>query len=161
MIYPVIYRKRLIPDECIELHDDKILEYSSDLIVTSWNALKPKKDLHHGFSCYYPGRGFKISRFCDKNDDLLYWYCDIVSYDLSNDKDKLVVTDLLVDVIIYPDGFVKVVDTDELADASRSGLISQNELETALTDLNSLLNEIYAGRLDELIRPLSKYLIKT
>mgnify|MGYP003457314074 CR=1 FL=1 len=88
MSYPVIFRKRLIPDECIELRDDVILEYTPGLIITSWNALKPKKDLHHGFSCYYPDRGYKVSRFCDKNDNLLYWYCDIVDYSYSDDKNR-------------------------------------------------------------------------
>lgn len=158
MSYPIIFRKRLIPDECIELRDDVILEFTPSLIITSWNALKPKKDLHHGFSCYYPDDGYKISRFCDKNDDLLYWYCDIVDYSYSDDMSKLTVTDLLVDVIIYPDGLIKVVDLDELSEASRSDLLSRSDVEKTLDRLNSLLNKIYQGHFNELIHPLSKYI---
>ena len=158
MSYPVIFRKRLIPDECIELRDDVILEYTPGLIITSWNALKPKKDLHHGFSCYYPDRGYKVSRFCDKNDNLLYWYCDIVDYSYSDDKNSLTVTDLLVDVIIYPDGYVKVVDLDELAEASRLNLLSKADMEKTLVCLNSLLGESYHDRFSELTKPITRYI---
>ena len=33
-----IYRRRMIPDECILLKDDIILEQTKDLIVTKWNT---------------------------------------------------------------------------------------------------------------------------
>ena len=33
-----IYRKRMIPDECILLKDDIILEKTDDIIVTKWNT---------------------------------------------------------------------------------------------------------------------------
>ena len=46
---PVLYRRRLIPDECVPLKDDVILLCKPDLLVTGWRALKPRRDLHHGF----------------------------------------------------------------------------------------------------------------
>ena len=51
----------------------------------------------------------------------------------------------LADVIVYPDGFVRVVDLDELADAKRDGLISEEELQLALRHLDKLLTLIYKG----------------
>lgn len=63
MTYPALYRRRLIPDECILLKDDIVLEWNEDRIVTSWKALHPKKDLHHGSSCYFLKEGFKVSEF--------------------------------------------------------------------------------------------------
>ena len=44
MTNPVLYRRRLIPDECIPLKDDLILECNEERIVTFWNAIRPKKD---------------------------------------------------------------------------------------------------------------------
>ena len=44
-----IYRRRMIPDECILLKDDVILEQTDDIIVTKWNTLKPRRDFHHGY----------------------------------------------------------------------------------------------------------------
>ena len=36
-----IYRKRIIPDECILLKDDIILERTDDAIITKWNTSNP------------------------------------------------------------------------------------------------------------------------
>ena len=125
---PILYRKRLIPEECILLKDDVILYRDDRIIVTSWHSLKPRKDLHHGYSCYYLDKGIKVSKFYRPDNTLLYWYCDIVDYDYSPDTDTYVVTDLLADVIVYPDGFVKVVDLDELVTALENGLLSEGLL---------------------------------
>ena len=113
MTNPILYRRRIIPEECILLKDDIIQSCDEERIVTTWNALHPKKDLHHGSSCYFLKEGFKVSKFCREDDSLLYWYCDIVDFNYDSAKNTMIVTDLLADVIIYPDGFVKVVDLDE------------------------------------------------
>jgi predicted RNA-binding protein associated with RNAse of E/G family len=158
MTDPIIYRKRLIPEECVLLKDDTVLHRDDKLIVTAWNTLKPRKDLHHGSSCYYLDDGIKVSRFCKEDDSLLYWYCDIVDYDYDEKTDTYVVTDLLADVIVYPDGFVKVVDLDELVTAREASLLSDDLLGKSLLRLNHLLEVIYSGGFEELLRPLSMYM---
>ena len=150
MKHPILYRRRIIPDECILLKDDKILSCDEDHIITSWNALRPKKDLHHGRSCYFLKEGFKVSKFCYEDDSLLYWYCDIVDFDYTPSDNTLIVTDLLADVIIYPDGFVKVVDLDEMVTALESRSISLDTLKSGLQKLDKLLNIIYTGNFDSL-----------
>ena len=157
MDYPKLYRKRLIPSECIELNDT-VHCYGPDIIVTSWSTIRPKIDLHHGQSCYYRNEGWKISRFYSEDNKLLYTYCDIVSYEENTEENSLTVKDLLADVIIYPDGFVKVVDLDELAEALKDGLLSQDELILCLNNLNALLQKIYSGNLAELTAPLNQYI---
>jgi predicted RNA-binding protein associated with RNAse of E/G family len=139
------------------LKDDLVLHRDDRLIVTAWNSLKPRKDLHHGSSCYYLDEGIKVSRFCRADDSLLYWYCDIVDYDYDERADTYVVTDLLADVIIYPDGFVKVVDLDELVAARKSSLLTEEMLDKSLLRLNHLLEVIYAGKFETLLAPLSMY----
>ena len=157
MTNPVLYRRRLIPDECIPLKDDLILECNEDRIVTSWNAIHPKKDLHHGYSCYFLKEGFKVSKFHYEDGRLLYWYCDIVSYDYSPSDNTLIVTDLLADVIIYPDGFVKVVDLDELVTALESRALSLDTLKVCLNRLDKLLNIIYSGSFSKLTSYIDHY----
>ena len=49
-----------------------------------------------------------------------------MSYEYTEETDTYIVTDLLADVIVYPDGFVKVVDLDELGEALEKGLLSRN-----------------------------------
>jgi len=145
MTYPRLYRKRIIPEECIPLDKDKILSFENDRLVTSWHAIKPRKDLHHGISCYFLKDGFKVSKFYHKDGTLKYWYCDIIDYEYFTQENELVVIDLLADVIIYPDGFVKVVDIDEMVDALDAENISLLQLKTSLKNLDHLLKMIYDG----------------
>lgn len=151
---PILYRKRLIPEECILLKDDVILYRDDRIIVTSWHSLKPRKDLHHGYSCYYLDKGIKVSKFYRLDNTLLYWYCDIVDYDYSPDTDTYVVTDLLADVIVYPDGFVKVVDLDELVAALENGLLSEELLKKSLLRIDALLKIIYGNSFSALQEPI-------
>ncbi len=151
-----IYRKRLIPDECILLKDDIILEQNEDIILTKWNTLNPKTTFSHGCSCYFLHDGIKVSKFYRHDNSLLYWYCDVVSYDYNNDENVLVVTDLLADVIVHADGSVQVVDLDELAEAFEKGIITNQQLSACLRQLDQLLSYIYRDKFDRLQTHLEK-----
>lgn len=151
-----LYRKRIIPEECLLLKGDKIERADEEVIVTSWTTINPKKEFSHGCSCYFLKQGFKVSKFYRHDNTLLYWYCDIVDYEFDEMENSLTVTDLLADVILYPDGRMKVVDLDEMADALEKGLISQELLATALRRLNDLLTTIYRDRFDRLQSPLEQ-----
>lgn len=153
-----LYRKRLIPDECIHLKDDKILLQNKEIILTSWQVLHPRKDFSHGFSCYYLKQGCKVSKFCRSDDSLLYWYCDIVDYQPGRQEGDLIIMDLLADVICEPEGQVKVVDLDELARAFSEGLLGPPLLEKSLLSLNRLLTEIYQNGIGHLARPIEEML---
>ena len=152
-----IYRKRLIPEECILLKDDIIVEQTDDYILTKWKTLNPKTTFSHGCSCYYLKEGFKISKFYRHDGSLLYWYCDIVDYDYQESTNSLIVTDLLADVVVYPDGFTKVLDLDELALASEKRLCDASKLTLALRHLDSLLNIIYEDKFDTLTSYIEKW----
>ena len=144
-----LYRRRIIPNECILLKDDEIVFFEEDRLVTRWNTIRPKKDIHHGISCFFLTDGFKVSKFYGHDGKLLYWYIDIISHIWDEDTSSLYVTDLLADVIIYPDGFVKVVDVDELADALEKGDISTPTLCEALRKLNQILTAVYSGEFEK------------
>lgn len=154
-VYPTLYRKRLIPEECVLLKDDEILVCNEDIIVTRWKALKPKKDLHHGYSCYFLKKGYKVSKFYQEDNSLLYWYCDIVDYEYKKEEHRLIVTDLLADVLVYPDGFVKVVDIDEMVTCLDNQKISLTQLKESLTQLDQLLQVIYSGNFESLTHHIS------
>lgn len=154
--YPTLYRKRLIPEECVLLKDDVVLSCTDEIIVTKWNALKPKKDLHHGYSCYFLKEGCKVSKFYREDNSLLYWYCDIVDYEYKKEENCLIVTDLLADVMIYPDGFVKVVDIDEMVICLNEQKISLEQLKRSLTQLDKLLQIIYNGQFETLTRHIAE-----
>ncbi len=151
-----LYRKRLIPDECIWLKDDEIIKYDSNVIITKWKTLKPKNAFDHGCSCYFLDKGLKVSKFYKPDGSLLFWYCDICQYDLNAAENTLTATDLLADVIVYPDGRYTVVDLDEMSQATAEGIISREQLVMALRTLDYLLNQIYRNKFDELQTPLEE-----
>ena len=143
---PVLYRKRIIPEEIILLDKDEILYSDEGHIVTRWNTIRPKKTLHHGCSCYFLREGYKVSKFYREDGSLIYWYCDIISYEYDRQENSYVFTDLLADVLIYPDGKVEVVDVGEIADALTDGTLTTEQMIPALRSLDKLLITIYSGR---------------
>ena len=137
-----LFRKRLIPDECVSLKDDIIIHQDDSHIITSWKTFHPKAEFSHGISYYLINDGFKVSKFYK-------------AYDAGTDT--YVFTDLLADVIIENSGFVRVVDLDELADAASAKLISDAMLVNALHKLDKLLKTIYDGTFNEYINTINEY----
>ena len=149
-----LYRKRFIPNETIYLKDDKILYQDNDVIITKWNVLRPKDAFDHGISCYYLKQGYKISKFLDEKDELVYFYCDIIDTEYNEAENSYIFSDLLADVIVLENGFVKVVDLAELADCLDNGIISEKNVKDALRRLDALLQIIYTNGFATLIRLL-------
>ncbi len=154
MVIQKLFRKRIIPAECILLKDDEIVWSDDEVLITKWKTINPKTEFDHGSSVYIYEKGIKISKFYKEDGSLLYWYIDIVEYTPDHDKGELTVTDLLADVVIYPSGRLKVVDLDELADALEKGLITQEQTSNCLRQLNNLLVTIQRDKFDT----LSEYL---
>lgn len=157
MSKPILYRKRLIPAECILLKNDEILHAEEHLIVTRWNTIRPKKELSHGLSAFFLDKGIKISKFYSHTDELICWYCDIITHTFDKETNTYVMIDLLADVLVYPDGLVKVVDLDELALAAEKKLLSEEQLLIALRQLDWLLKTIYSGRFSDLLLYVDRF----
>lgn len=155
---PQLYRKRIIPEECVPLVDDIILYMDEDIIITKWNTLHPKKNLHHGYSCYFLKEGYKISKFLREDDSLLYWYCDIIKTDYDSTTNTYVFTDLLADVIMFPDGFVKVVDIDEIAQSLKEEKLPSEDVITLLENLDKLLKIVYSQDFEKYKHMINKYI---
>ncbi len=147
-----LYRRRYIPNELIYLKDDEILSIDSEKVITKWNVLTPRHDFTHGVSCYFINEGFKVSKFLDKDNKLLYWYCDIIETEVDGEKSCYTFNDLLIDVIVKNDGFVKVIDLDEVGKALKEKIISEELIIKAMERVNNLLNIIYSGRFREYTR---------
>ena len=79
------------------------------MIVTKWHVIKERRDFSDGYSCFYLDRGYRISKFLKSNGDLLFWYFDIVDYDMDSANNTLHIIDLLADVVVYPNGKLRVI----------------------------------------------------
>ena len=80
----------------------------------------------------------------------MYWYCDIIDYTYDPKDNSYVFTDLLADVLIYPDKRVEVVDVGEIADALTDGTLSIEKMIPALRSLDKLLKIIYSGEFSKI-----------
>ena len=145
-----LYRRRLIPSELTLLKDDVIVRQDEEVIITTWNTLNPKTEFSHGCSCYFLKDGLKVSKMYRSDNTLLRWYIDIVEISIDHTEGSLTSTDLLADVVIYPDGRMKVVDLDELAEALEKNLLTKEQMVSCLRSLNHLLTLIYRDKFDRL-----------
>ena len=145
-----LYRRRLIPSELTLLKDDVIVRQDEEVIITTWNTLNPKTEFSHGCSCYFLKDGLKVSKMYRSDNTLFRWYIDIVEISIDDAGESLTSTDLLADVVIYPDGRMKVVDLDELAEALEKNLITKEQMVSCLRNLNHLLTLVYRDKFDRL-----------
>lgn len=149
MSRPRLFRRRFIPDENIELKDDMILALEPNLIITSWNVLKPRRDISRGVSAYFIDKGIKVSKVFDNAGQMVYWYCDIIETHYDEKENIYTFNDLLIDVIVYPNGQVEVLDMDEFADAMEQGILSVGTIAHAMRATDDLLHTIYAGEFEK------------
>ena len=153
----MLYRKRLIPEELFALKNDLIIYADDQSVITRWNTLKPRRDIAYGFSAYLLDKGFKISKVYDHQDELVYWYCDIIKHSYDSVKNALLVTDLLIDVVVLKDGSSKVLDLDEIVEALHHGLLTTEDMCQALTTTDLLLKDIYDGQFKQYQDLVEKY----
>lgn len=168
MAQPLLYRRRFIPNELIHFDRDEILLMDTDLLITKWDTRNPRKDIKRGISACYLDKGYKISKMYDYDNQPVYWYCDIIQVKTDDgsqawmagsnpaDKKAIIIEDLLVDVVLFNDGLVKILDLDELADALTQKLITANEAAYALRTADNLLKTIYNGKMHELMEPINR-----
>jgi predicted RNA-binding protein associated with RNAse of E/G family len=149
-----LYRKRYKPNETIELKNDLVVRADDNIIITKWKTIKPRNDFSHGVSCYFLQDGWKISKFLDNSNNCICIYCDIIESIYNKEENSILVNDLLVDIIVYNNGLIKVVDLGDVSDALMQGLIDKELAAKALKQTDELLHRIYGGQLSELTRYL-------
>jgi protein associated with RNAse G/E len=141
-----LFRKRYIPNETVHLKDDEIVFQSEEMIITKWKTLKPRADISYGISAYFVNDGYKVSKMFNSSNQVVYWYCDIINTVKDADHESIIFEDLLVDVLVYENGLVKVLDLAELAEAFDMNLIAAETVSTALRSLDKLLEIIYTNQ---------------
>jgi hypothetical protein len=85
---------------------------------------------------YYPGRGYAIWQVEQPDGAIKGWYCNI-STPIEWQDEVLSFRDLLLDLLVYPDGSSSVLDRDEFVEAQREGLVGNDVAlaEAALAEL--------------------------
>ena len=152
-----IYRKRYIPNEIVDISGDEVLFRDEKKLITRWKPIKPRGDLGGGISCIFFDLGIKVSKFFNVDGSFRFWYCDIIDYSYDELNDEYVITDLLLDVVIYPDGHYEVLDEDELELALKQNIITEEIEKDAIRKKNILIDDIVEGRFKEYIKIIEAY----
>ena len=84
----------------------------------------------------------------------MYWYCDIIAAEPA-EGGGTVFTDLLVDIVVYPDGKLQIWDLGEAGDVLRRGDITPELLADALRRTDDLLRILYRGSFGKLQKVLT------
>ena len=155
---PKMLRKRFIPDELVDISSDEILYRDKTILITRWKTIRPRSDFEWGVSFTFLLEGYKVSRFYDRNNVFLFWYCDIVEVEYNEFKNTYLFNDLLLDVKILPSGTVKLLDADEMAKAIKKGLITTEQTIKALESLSKLFEQINHGKFPQSICLEARYI---
>lgn len=146
MSTPKRFKRRLMPEEVIDITSDTLHFMDSKLLITSWSSQDMDTEADFNYSWAYLDDGFQIHRKMDKDGNFLYWYIDILAIEYSEQQHAYTLTDLIVDVVVHPDGYVDVIDLDEMAEAMEQGFISQEQVVLALRHLDTVLRLNYAKK---------------
>ena len=150
-----IYRRRYIPKEVVDLKDDERVSLDENYLITKWKPLRPRSDFAAGVSVYCLKDGWKISNIMDEEGNTLEWYCDICEFIIDDENNTFTSNDLLLDVIVYPDGRELILDADEAAEALEKGMITKEQMIKALRSFNSLLEVLRHGEFENLVKRLN------
>lgn len=109
-------------------------------------GLLPRGSLIFSVSKYHFYREpFGIMEFRDGSDALLGFYCDIAT-PLERRADGYHLTDLFLDLWVFPNRTCQVLDEEEFEEAVQAGLIGPEQARLARECLPRLLRETASGR---------------
>ena len=74
------------------------------------------------------------------NDDILVWYIDMIAEQGIDVDGVPYFDDLYLDLVVYPNGMIKVDDMDELEDALSRNDITEEQFNLAISTSNKLKN---------------------
>lgn len=79
-----------------------------------------------------------ITAMIDEKDNIAVWYIDMIAGQGIDADGIPYFDDLYLDLVVFPNGEIKVDDMDELEEALRQGDIAQEQFELAVNTANEL-----------------------
>lgn len=87
---------------------------------------------------YFVRKGYTISKVFHRSGEFMYYYCDVMDMRQVS-RTRYVMVDLLLDMIVYPDGRYHVIDIDEFATAIEKGQLKRRQQVHALRTLDKMI----------------------
>ena len=124
--------------EIEKVTEKQVWRFNGDEIVVCDDGLKWLSILPQ--NAYYC-----ITAMMSSNDDILLWYIDIIAEQGIDDDMIPYFDDLYLDLVVYPDGTIKVDDMDELVEALSQNDISKEQFNLAIRTSNELQNGLLSN----------------
>ena len=121
-----------------EVSEKQIWRFNGEDIIVCDNGLKwlsilPQND----FYC--------ITAMMNANDEILLWYIDMIAEQGIDTDCVPYFDDLYLDLVVYPNGIIKVDDMDELVDALSQKDITEDQFNLAISTSNKLKNGLLSN----------------
>ena len=106
-----IIKHKLCPYESQDITNDHWHHISEDLLISTWNPVESEMQVASVLSIFELSKGVQISKKFNAQGQLKYWYCDLIA--ARYEDEALHITDLILDLVIFPDGVLQVIDVSE------------------------------------------------
>lgn len=87
-------------------------------------------------------KNYAISTMFDENNNIIQWYIDITKQNSIDKNNEPFYDDLYLDVVVFPNGDVFLLDEDELQEALDCGKITEDDFNLAYQEANKILNGV-------------------
>ncbi len=140
-----IFKQKFIPEKIYDISDDEVIFFNNEFMITSWEATNSEMGVKKALSLTSFSNGYQISKKFNKENEFMYWYCDIVKAWHDREKNEIWIQDLIADVILFPDKALQVIDLPELVEARKNGLITEVLFQECHKSILSLVSSVIHG----------------
>ncbi|MFC4409123.1 DUF402 domain-containing protein [Chungangia koreensis] len=125
----------------------QMLKVTEPLHVTYGNTSLCIVDDGYYWMQYFPEKGhYSVTTMLDSEGHIIQWYIDICLRVGYNPDKGPWLDDLILDIVVLPDGQLIELDVDEFMIAKSENLLSESEVELATHEFNRLIEEISQQR---------------
>lgn len=149
----LIYRR--IPNRSLEREDELIADFGDVVVAKSRfeGMLTPLRVegievIRNGYTMVYfafVGKNYDVLKVYDENGNFKGLYVDVLAY-TRREGNTIEMLDLFLDVFIFPDGRVFLLDEDELEMALNYGLIDKETFDFAYRVAREIMEKIRSGQ---------------
>ena len=82
---------------------------------------------------------WQVFAIYDNHGKIIEWYFDITRKNTVDERGNPYCDDLFLDIVLMPNGKIKILDEDELLNALNNGIITQNEFDMAYITKEELI----------------------
>lgn len=140
-----LLKHKLVPPSSEDISGDEVLYFDLDFLVTRWKPAKSNMNIGAAVSLLCVKSGVQISKKYNREGKFVYYYCDMVKTHWDPETETFEVTDLIADLIVFPDSELRLIDLEEFQEAYQSKVIDTEEFEFTKKCLLDITDKVICG----------------